>query len=111
MKKVMKLCKIFLVLVTIFSQLSSVITVLADEITEKPLSIILEQVMNDDGSVKEYKFSYKSSKGDYEDCLERILDTLENNNYTIVDEISGENYETDTGYWVVPINIQFIKED
>lgn len=69
MKKVMKLCKIFLVLVTIFSQLSSVVTVLADEITEKPLSIILEQVMNDDGSVKEYNFSYKSSNGDYEEYV------------------------------------------
>ena len=76
--------------------------------------VVLQKPTYADDRRKEKTITYRVtlfSKGDYEDVLERILETLENNNYTIVDEISGENYETDTGYWVVPINIQFIKED
>ena len=63
MKKITRLCKIFLVLVTIFSQLSSVVTVLAEEVLSKPLNIVLEQVTNEDyGYVEYYDFSYITNK-------------------------------------------------
>ena len=48
MKKITKLSKIFLVFVTIFSQLSSVVTVLADEITSKPLTLTLERIIDEE---------------------------------------------------------------
>ncbi|MBQ8192628.1 MAG: cadherin-like beta sandwich domain-containing protein [Bacilli bacterium] len=68
MKKITRLCKIFLVLVTIFSQLSSVVTVLAEEVLSKPLNIVLEQVTNEDyGYVEYYDFSYISQNNDYEE--------------------------------------------
>ena len=49
------------------------------------------------------------SKSDFEEILQKIIDTLEAAGYYINSQ-DGENYETDTGYWQVPITIQFIKE-
>lgn len=47
MKKLIKLTKVFLVLVTVFSQLSGVVTVLADEITSLPLTTTLNKVSDE----------------------------------------------------------------
>jgi hypothetical protein len=49
------------------------------------------------------------SKSDYEDMLQKIIGTLEAAGYYINSQ-DGENYETDTGYWQVPLTIQIIKE-
>ena len=66
MKKITKLCKIFLVLTTIFSSLSSTVKVLADEIISKPLILTLEQVFNEDGGcIEKYNLSYISERNDY----------------------------------------------
>lgn len=68
MKKITKISKIFLVLVTIFSQLSSVITVLADEIISKPLTLTLEQIFDyENGYTDHYELTYISEKNDYEE--------------------------------------------
>lgn len=75
--------------------------------------VILQKPTYADDRRKESTITYRVtlySKDDYEEILGSILEKLEENNYSIVDEISGENYETDTGYWVVPINIQYFKE-
>jgi len=45
------------------------------------------------------------SKGDYETVLQSILTALKANGYYI-NSIDGEDYETDTGYYKVPITIQ-----
>lgn len=49
------------------------------------------------------------SKGNYEETLQKILAALEAAGYYIND-VGGESYETDTGYWLIPINIQYVKE-
>lgn len=49
------------------------------------------------------------SKCDFEEMLQKIIDALETAGYYINSQ-DGENYETDTGYWQVPITIQIIKE-
>ena len=59
MKKMKKISKIFLVLTMIFSQLSSVVTVLADEVVSKPLETSLSVTTEEElGYIKEYNFTY-----------------------------------------------------
>ena len=70
MKKITKICKIFLVLATVFSQLSNTITVFASELdnTLKPLSLELKQIFDEDnGYVDSYELSYQSENKDYEE--------------------------------------------
>ena len=63
MKKMKKISKIFLVLTMIFSQLSSVVTVLADEVVSKPLETSLSVTTEEElGYIKEYNLTYKSEK-------------------------------------------------
>lgn len=70
MKKMTKLTKIFLVLVTIFSQLSGTVKVLANEIIMKPLALTLEQKFNSDNhTVDGYTLTYISEKNDYEETM------------------------------------------
>ncbi|MGM9881923.1 MAG: cadherin-like beta sandwich domain-containing protein [Bacilli bacterium] len=82
MKKIMKFSKIFLVLVTIFSQLSSVATVFADEITTKPLILTLEQLFDEDNVRDHYELTYISERNDYEET-EVIDDALVDKTYDI----------------------------
>ena len=49
------------------------------------------------------------NKGDYESVLAKIKTALRANGYYI-NSIDGENYETDTGYYQVPITIQLLSE-
>ena len=72
MKKMKKISKIFLVLTMIFSQLSSVVTVLADEVVSKPLETSLSVTTEEElGYIKEYNLTYKSEKQDYEEEKDR----------------------------------------
>lgn len=45
------------------------------------------------------------SKGDYESVLNKIITALKDNGYYI-NSIDGEDYETDTGYYMLPITVQ-----
>lgn len=65
-----------------------------------------------DDTAQEQKETYRVTlmcKGDYEETLQKILDKLKAAGYYI-NSTDGESYETDTGYWVVPITIQLLKE-
>lgn len=65
-----------------------------------------------DDTAQEQKETYRVTlmcKGDYEGALQRILEKLRNAGYYI-NSTDGESYEADTGYWVVPITIQLLKE-
>lgn len=108
MKKMKKISKIFLVLTMIFSQLSSVVTVLADEIVSKPLETSLSVATDEElGYIKEYNLTYKSEKQDYEEEKEYTIelepsfkylnDTIENGNKIILTKTGYElNNETNT---------------
>ncbi len=101
MKKITKISKIFLVLTMIFSQLSSVVTVLADEITSKPLDASLAAVTDEElGYVEKYTLTYKSEKQDYdeekeytielESSFEYLNGTIENGTDVIVTKTGSE---------------------
>jgi hypothetical protein len=65
-----------------------------------------------DDTAQEQKETYRVTlmcKGDYEETLQKILEKLKAAGYYI-NSTDGESYETDTGYWVVPITIQLLKE-
>ena len=66
MKKITKFSKIFLALVMIFSQLSSVVTVLAEEIVSKPLFTTFKANISEDGNVTGYDLTFISENVDYE---------------------------------------------
>lgn len=101
MKKITKISKIFLVLTMIFSQLSSVVTVLADEITSKPLDASLAAVTDEElGYVEKYTLIYKSEKQDYdeekeytielESSFEYLNGTIENGTDVVVTKTGSE---------------------
>lgn len=101
MKKITKISKIFLVLTMIFSQLSSVVTVLADEITSKPLDASLAAVTDEElGYVEKYTLTYKSEKQDYdeekeytielESSFEYLNGTIENGTDVVVTKTGSE---------------------
>lgn len=48
------------------------------------------------------------SKNDYESVLAQITTALKTNGYYI-NSIDGEDYETDTGYYKIPLTIQLLK--
>lgn len=48
-------------------------------------------------------------KGDFEAQLKKTLETLKAAGYYI-NSVDNENYETETGYWLVPITIEELKE-
>ena len=103
-----KISKIFLVLTMIFSQLSSVVTVLADEVVSKPLETSLSVATDEKlGYIKEYNLTYKSEKQDYEEEKEYTIElepsfkylngTIENGNKIILTKTGYElNNETNT---------------
>lgn len=87
MKKTMKLCKILLLIATIFSYVSSPIAVLANEIAT-PVVINLAAVdANDDGTIDNYKLTYISENpNDYEDEKTYTMKLVTNVTYTNGDE-------------------------
>lgn len=108
MKKMKKISKIFLVLTMIFSQLSSVVTVLADEIISKPLETSLSVTTDEElGDIKEYNLTYRSEKQDYDEDKEYTIElepsfkyldgTIENGNKLTLTKTGSElNNETNT---------------
>lgn len=48
-------------------------------------------------------------KGDFEAQLEKTLKVLKAAGYYI-NSVDNESYETETGYWLVPITIEELKE-
>lgn len=48
-------------------------------------------------------------KGDFEQQLAKTLEVLKEAGYYI-NNVDTENYETETGYWFVPITIEELKE-
>lgn len=76
------------------------------------LRIDMSSALNADDEQKLKKETYRVtlySKSDFEDILQQITDALEAAGYYI-NSVDGENYETETGYWQVPITIQKLKE-
>jgi hypothetical protein len=68
--------------------------------------------VNADDEEKESREVYRVnlfSKVDFEEQLEKTLETLKSAGYYI-NSVDTENYETDTGYWNVPITIEYLKE-
>jgi len=123
MKKITKISKIFLVLVTIFSQLSSVVTVLADEITTKPLTLTLEQIFDEDNITDYYELTYTSENKDYEETelvegieVEKTYDIELTTKFTylneteeekihLIEDISGKKLNEEIGtYQIDPIS-------
>lgn len=49
-------------------------------------------------------------RGDFEDLLEETKKTLRRAEYCISD-VGAEIYDEDTGYWMIPINAEILKED
>lgn len=48
-------------------------------------------------------------KGNFEETLERLLKTLKENE-AYINSVDAEYYETETGYWIVPITLEILKE-
>ena len=48
-------------------------------------------------------------KGDFEEQLKAAVEALKAAG-AYINGVGAESYETDTGYWLVPIDIEFLKE-
>lgn len=48
-------------------------------------------------------------KGDFEEQLTKTLEVLKKAG-AYINGVGTESYETETGYWLVPITIEFLKE-
>lgn len=48
-------------------------------------------------------------KGDFEEYLAKALEVMKTAGYYI-NSVDAESYETETGYWLVPITIEILKE-
>ena len=100
MNKLMKFSKVLLLIATIFSYVSSPIAVLADEITSKPLNILLAAIDEDnDGYIDNYELTCKSLNSEYDE------DKTKENSVEIVLQIMGKVRSRIT----VPVDIS--KED
>lgn len=66
MKKVMKISKLFLLIVTVFSYIASPIAVLAEEITSMPLNMQFKAVLDENGYADYYEITYISQNNDYD---------------------------------------------
>lgn len=49
------------------------------------------------------------TKKDFEDLLDRTIESLRTAGFT-VSSVDPETYETDTGYWIVPVTVKIKKE-
>ncbi len=86
MKKITKISKIILAITMLFSQLSSVVTVLADEIMTKSLITSLTAVTDDEfGYVEKYELTYTSEKKDYDEEKEYTVELQ--SIFTYLDEV------------------------
>jgi len=98
MKKMMKLGKILLFIITVFSYTASPIAVLAEEIVSMPLDIQLETIDNDqDGYIDNYKITYKSLNIDYEEDENYNVEIKTTFTYNNGEEVIKTKTETVTG--------------
>lgn len=63
---------------------------------------------NDSGSKELYRITL-FYKGDFEEQLNKTLEVLKAAGYYI-NSVDTESCETETGYWIVPITIEILKE-
>ena len=68
--------------------------------------------VNADDTESESKEMYRVTlfhKGDYEAQLNKTLEVLRAAD-VYINSVDAESYETETGYWLVPITIEILKE-
>lgn len=103
MKKITKLTKIFLVLMTFLSQVLPAFKVLADEIVTKPLTLTLNQVLDlENGFINHYELTYTSEGNDYVETetidgveVDKTYDIKLTTSFTYLNNVSTEeNIET-----------------
>lgn len=63
---------------------------------------------NDRGSAEMYRVTL-FHKGDFEAQLSKTLEVLRAAG-AYINSVDAEYYETDTGYWTIPITIELLKE-
>lgn len=69
-------------------------------------------VLNADDEESSSKELYRITlicKGDFEEKLKKTLEVMKAAGYYI-NGVDPEQYETETGYWIVPITIEILKE-
>lgn len=76
------------------------------------LRLLSTSVVNADDSESESKEMYRVTlfyKGDFQKQLDKTLEVLRAAGFYI-NSVDTENYETETGYWLVPITVEALKE-
>lgn len=77
------------------------------------IRLLRESVLNADDEEHLSRELYRVTllyKGDFEEQLKKTLAVLKAAGYYI-NSIDTELYEADTGYWLIPISIEILKED
>lgn len=76
------------------------------------LRLLKEAAMRADDKEAAGKEMYRVTlfhKGDFEAQLNKTLEVLTAAG-AYINSVDAESYETDTGYWIVPITIEILKE-
>ncbi|MEZ3424633.1 MAG: hypothetical protein K1W39_13135 [Lachnospiraceae bacterium] len=76
------------------------------------LRLLGDAVVNADDTESESREMYRVTlfyKGDFEAQLNKTLEVLRAAD-VYINSVDTENYETETGYWLVPITIEILKE-
>lgn len=76
------------------------------------LRLLGASAVNADDRESEHKEMYRVTlfyKGDFEKQLEKTLEVLRAAG-AYINSVDAENYEIETGYWIVPITIEILKE-
>lgn len=76
------------------------------------LRLLGDAVVNADDTESESREIYRVTlfyKGDFEAQLNKTLEVLRAAD-VYINSVDTENYETETGYWLVPITIEILKE-
>lgn len=76
------------------------------------LRLLRTPAINADDTESEKKELYRVTlfcKGDFEQQLEKTLEVLREADFYI-NSVDQESYETDTGYWIVPVTVEILKE-
>ena len=76
------------------------------------LRLLGDAVVNADDTESESREMYRVTlfyKGDFEAQLNKTLEVLREAD-VYINSVDTENYETETGYWLVPITIEILKE-
>lgn len=76
------------------------------------LRLLGTSALNTDDTESEHKEMYRVTlfyKGDFEKQLTKTLEVLRAAG-AYINNVDTESYETETGYWLVPITIEILKE-